>query len=163
MSLSEKPNNSVELNHVPTNEELIEFYHLTGKNDPASIDYERTLVRPEIHLGRTLLNVAIALLISAALGALSYVFWPKLWLSFTVGGGALLLTFIVFIKKIAIWCVKVYQKLAPDSLRNRCRFEPSCSEYMILSLEKYGFIKGFFKGIHRICRCRPPNGGYDNP
>lgn len=65
-------------------------------------------------------------------------------------------------KKAVIWCVKVYQHYAPDHVRLRCVFEPSCSEYMILAVEKYGVIKGVIKGIGRLLRCHLP-GGIDYP
>ncbi len=43
-----------------------------------------------------------------------------------------------------------------------CRFSPSCSDYAILSIEKYGIIKGGLKASWRIIRCNPWNkGGYD--
>lgn len=45
-----------------------------------------------------------------------------------------------------------------------CRFEPSCSRYMIGALRKYGPIKGLLRGIARIGRCHPWHpGGYDPP
>jgi putative membrane protein insertion efficiency factor len=45
-----------------------------------------------------------------------------------------------------------------------CRFHPSCSEYFILSVRKYGPIRGACRGVWRICRCNPWNpGGYDPP
>ena len=43
-----------------------------------------------------------------------------------------------------------------------CRFKPTCSEYGILAIKKYGPIKGSFKAIWRVLRCNPFNkGGYD--
>jgi hypothetical protein len=43
-----------------------------------------------------------------------------------------------------------------------CRFYPSCSEYAINAVEKYGTFKGIFKGIKRVLRCHPfSRGGYD--
>lgn len=66
-------------------------------------------------------------------------------------------------KKIIIKLVRFYQKKAPERLRASCRYEPSCSEYMILAINKYGTIKGVFKGIKRILRCKYPNGGIDYP
>ncbi len=59
--------------------------------------------------------------------------------------------------------VRLYQRKAPDSMRSSCLFEPTCSEYMILAVEKYGWFKGLFKGIKRILRCHEPNGGVDYP
>ncbi|MFH1353021.1 MAG: membrane protein insertion efficiency factor YidD [bacterium] len=45
-----------------------------------------------------------------------------------------------------------------------CRFHPSCSQYFLLSLEKYGFFRGSVKGIFRILRCSPfSQGGFDRP
>jgi len=38
-----------------------------------------------------------------------------------------------------------------------CRFYPSCSNYAILALEKYGFLKGWYLAIKRIKRCTPDN------
>lgn len=43
-----------------------------------------------------------------------------------------------------------------------CRFKPTCSEYAISAVEKYGIIKGGFKAGWRVLRCNPFNkGGYD--
>ena len=70
---------------------------------------------------------------------------------------------LVFAKRIVIWMILVYQKCAPERIRRSCVFEPSCSNYMLMAIEKYGLIKGVFKGIKRLFRCHPPNGGVDNP
>jgi putative membrane protein insertion efficiency factor len=67
------------------------------------------------------------------------------------------------LKDILIWMVKIYQKYAPVELRLSCVFTPSCSEYMILAIEKHGAIKGLFRGLKRLFRCHYPNGGIDNP
>lgn len=76
---------------------------------------------------------------------------------------AALMLFLIKSKPIIIYCVKLYQRYAPNRLRLSCVFEPSCSEYMIAVVEKYGTVKGISKGIHRLLRCHPPNGGKDNP
>ncbi len=70
---------------------------------------------------------------------------------------------MVSLKNIVISLVRTYQRIAPDRLRACCRFEPSCSNYMILSVKKYGATNGVKKGISRILRCRPPFGGIDKP
>ena len=45
-----------------------------------------------------------------------------------------------------------------------CRFTPSCSQYFIEAVRKYGPWKGSTKGVARICRCHPWHpGGYDPP
>lgn len=45
----------------------------------------------------------------------------------------------------------------------RCPFVPSCSEYSVTSLEKYGLLKGSLLGFWRILRCNPLNKGHYDP
>ena len=60
--------------------------------------------------------------------------------------------------------VRCYQKLLSPLLGRTCRFYPSCSEYFILAVRKYGLLAGSWKGIYRVGRCHPWNrGGYDPP
>jgi putative membrane protein insertion efficiency factor len=45
---------------------------------------------------------------------------------------------------------------------DQCKFSPTCSNYMIDAVKKYGVIKGVNLGVRRVSRCRPgKNGGYD--
>jgi putative membrane protein insertion efficiency factor len=67
------------------------------------------------------------------------------------------------VKLLIVKLIIFYQKNAPQSIRDACRFKPTCSEYMKLALKKYGLLKGVTKSFYRICRCRPPNGGIDYP
>lgn len=62
-----------------------------------------------------------------------------------------------------IYLIRQYQRHAPDHIRARCRYDPSCSAYAILAIEKYGAFKGAGKAVRRILRCRPPHGGEDYP
>lgn len=60
--------------------------------------------------------------------------------------------------------VRLYQWVLRPLLGRRCRFTPSCSEYMILAVRKYGSVRGGWRGILRICRCHPWHpGGFDPP
>jgi len=60
--------------------------------------------------------------------------------------------------------IKLYQRFVSPNLGRHCRFYPSCSNYTMLSIEKYGLLKGCRKGIWRIVRCNPWNpGGVDLP
>ena len=74
-------------------------------------------------------------------------------------------------KKVVIFAIKAYQKLdffnsqffktlfLTDSI---CRYSPTCSNYMIGAVERFGVIKGTFLGIRRIMRCHPySKGGVD--
>jgi len=65
---------------------------------------------------------------------------------------------------ILIGCVRFYQLLISPLLGKNCRYEPSCSQYFILAVKKYGAIVGAWKGTLRILRCHPFHpGGYDPP
>ncbi len=74
-----------------------------------------------------------------------------------------IVTVVFTAKKTAVWLILMYQKFAPERIRASCVFTPTCSEYMMLAIQKYGLIKGVFKGIGRLLRCHAPNGGTDNP
>lgn len=64
-------------------------------------------------------------------------------------------------KNVLIKLVKLYQKI-PGKFHNNCRFTPTCSNYAIEALEKYGTIKGIFLTLKRLLRCTPWGGsGYD--
>lgn len=65
--------------------------------------------------------------------------------------------------QVWIALIRFYQRHASLELRQSCLFEPSCSEYTILAIEKYGSVRGVWKGLRRILRCKPPNGGIDYP
>ena len=65
---------------------------------------------------------------------------------------------------VIIFGVRCYQRCLRPVLPAMCRFQPSCSEYMILAVTKYGPTRGAWRGFRRICRCHPWNaGGYDPP
>jgi putative membrane protein insertion efficiency factor len=62
----------------------------------------------------------------------------------------------------AILLVKFYQLAIRPMLPNACRYTPSCSEYAMEAINKYGGIKGSYLGIKRILRCHPWGGhGHD--
>ena len=67
------------------------------------------------------------------------------------------------IGKMAIAFIKFYQKfISPLKVVSSCRFYPTCSQYAIDAITKYGIIKGSFMSIKRILKCHPFHpGGYD--
>jgi uncharacterized protein len=63
-----------------------------------------------------------------------------------------------------IGVIRLYQVTLSPLLGPACRFEPSCSRYMVESIKKYGTCKGLGRGLRRVSRCHPWNpGGYDPP
>lgn len=63
---------------------------------------------------------------------------------------------------IIIVPVKIYQWIISPWLPNSCRYTPTCSQYMLEAVKKYGPFKGGWLGIKRLSRCHPWGGhGYD--
>ena len=65
-------------------------------------------------------------------------------------------------KKVAILLIRFYQKAISPMFPPSCRFQPTCSQYALEAVGKYGVWKGGRKAIWRILRCNPfCKGGYD--
>jgi hypothetical protein len=65
-------------------------------------------------------------------------------------------------KRIFILGIKLYRKYISPFKRPCCIFYPTCSQYTLEAIEKYGAIRGSVMGIRRILKCHPFNkGGFD--
>lgn len=125
------------------------------------------ITRPKVSLIKGLIPILIAISLYVVfliyLDNISYVLAiDKIWILLSVTAIYLLLGCLCM-KKFLIWLILLYQKYAPEKVRKMCYFEPSCSEYMKLSIQKYGVLRGVYKGFNRIQRCHWPNGGVDYP
>ncbi|MFZ1748774.1 MAG: membrane protein insertion efficiency factor YidD [Saprospiraceae bacterium] len=58
-------------------------------------------------------------------------------------------------KKIFIWPVRFYQMAISPIFPSQCRYQPTCSQYMIEAIEVWGPLKGMWLGVRRIARCHP--------
>lgn len=66
--------------------------------------------------------------------------------------------------KILFALIRTYQATISPLLGPTCRFEPSCSRYMVEAVRKYGLFKGFGRGLIRLSKCHPWHpGGEDLP
>ncbi|HMT03468.1 MAG TPA: membrane protein insertion efficiency factor YidD [Burkholderiales bacterium] len=65
--------------------------------------------------------------------------------------------------KIIIFPIKLYQLCLSPYLPKTCRYYPTCSEYAIIAINKYGIIRGLFISIKRILRCQPFAGSGNDP
>lgn len=66
------------------------------------------------------------------------------------------------LSSLLIFMVMVYRATLGHVMGGHCRFQPSCSQYMIDAVNKHGPIKGAWRGLKRIARCHPFGGsGYD--
>lgn len=124
-------------------------------DDPRSYDYKRIYNKEPINKLRFFLIICI----DFSLSVLCYFLFKKIIIVVLFN----FIYYLLLLKYVLIFIVKLYQKIAPISIKSKCRFEPSCSNYMLQSLEKYGLLKGLKKGINRLKRCNIDNGGYDYP
>lgn len=133
----------------------------------------RSLHRPNLRLHHAVLGVAVYLavtilltfLIVAPLGRAalppSLFLAPEFLATHPILAAAIVyvlvctLTLGICGKWIVIGVVRLYQHYAPDEIRRRCLFKPTCSEYAILALLKHGLVLGglrTFARLHRRCR-----------
>lgn len=134
---------------------------------------ENKLYRPDIHFGKaaiiTVTTIIITLLISwgitlflAHQGVFEIEKDGQLAVFLSIYWKAQLIVLLLTLKYIFIWFIRIYQRYAKSETRLRCCYTPSCSEYAILALKKYGLIIGSIKAVKRLFRCSPP-GGIDYP
>ncbi len=65
-------------------------------------------------------------------------------------------------RRIVLLPIRGYQKFISPALPPSCRFSPSCSQYTLEAVSRYGALKGLWLGVRRLIRCHPFNpGGYD--
>jgi putative component of membrane protein insertase Oxa1/YidC/SpoIIIJ protein YidD len=77
------------------------------------------------------------------------------WCAVLVGVMQFSLGGILVCRKAAIGAIKLYQRYAPEDIRRKCLFKPTCSEYAILAIKKYGLIIGLIKTYNRLFkRCK---------
>ena len=65
-------------------------------------------------------------------------------------------------KRVAIWIVLLYRAVIRPLLPSHCRYQPTCSQYAIDAINKYGALIGSWRAMKRVARCHPWGGrGYD--
>ena len=65
-------------------------------------------------------------------------------------------------RHLAAFLIRLYQWTVSPLLGPRCRFYPSCSQYALVAIERFGVLRGVGLGLWRLARCNPWNhGGYD--
>ena len=66
-------------------------------------------------------------------------------------------------KRLVVWIILFYRKVISPYKSPCCRFVPTCSEYAIAAVEKYGVGKGLLLAVKRILKCHPFHEGGDDP
>ena len=65
-------------------------------------------------------------------------------------------------KRAALWVLGIYKRWVSPTLPPSCRYVPSCSEYAMEAVERYGVLRGGAMAAWRLLRCHPfVKGGYD--
>lgn len=65
-------------------------------------------------------------------------------------------------QRVVIALLRGYKLVVSPLLPSACRYYPTCSEYMVEAIRKYGVLKGTWLGLKRLGRCHPfHEGGYD--
>ena len=119
------------------------------QNEAREYVCKRELVRPDVHINRIAWYTLIFIFAVALCTFITSLFIKNFHIVFIVLGYTLV-GLMLLLKKIIILLVHIYQHYAPEDIRRKCIFKPTCSEYMILALEKYGLVKGLYKGIYRV-------------
>lgn len=148
----------------------IDDVHPEGSlSDERYFNPDRPITRPSLRLKSVIIKIIAVLLLAALCGIAVKLLLNAInvrgedGFAFAASSLTVVVAIIIKLKSILIWFVLVYQRFAPEEVRKKCVFTPSCSEYMILALKKYGVVKGLLKGINRLKRCHLPNHGEDYP
>jgi putative membrane protein insertion efficiency factor len=65
-------------------------------------------------------------------------------------------------KRLLLWLIRFYQRALSPHLPAACRYQPTCSQYALTAVERYGAFRGGWMAFLRILRCNPfSKGGYD--
>lgn len=125
---------------------------------------EKDLYRPNISFGKSIRNLTVTLVTTLLISWIAAEvigkivgtktvdsFWKCFWIC------EIILCVLLF-RFLLIFIIRIYQFRAKSETRLRCCFVPSCSEYAILCIRRYGTIIGGVKTIKRLYRCHPPGG-----
>jgi uncharacterized protein len=69
---------------------------------------------------------------------------------------------VTLARALALAPLRAYQRFASPALQRRCKYHPSCSEYAVQAIGRFGILKGLLLAAWRLLRCNPwSHGGYD--
>lgn len=134
----------------------------------------KPMLRPDTDAKKAIKYALVYIVVSAILGFIAYYLFGTLgvfsylpegitefraehpvWFNILFFLIIYFITALICAKSAAIGCIRMYQHYAPEDMRRRCLFKPTCSEYAILAIQKYGLIIGLIKAYIRLFhKCR---------
>ena len=66
-------------------------------------------------------------------------------------------------RQVLIAVIRMYQRYVSRWTPSSCRFNPTCSEYAVQAVERYGALRGTGLALARLSRCHPFHRGGDDP
>lgn len=139
---------------------------------------ERPLERPKTNIKTAVVSVLMFIMIVTVMsfGVIQIVSWLGVhfqmrWImSHHTAAGIIscavcfTVCLLLVLKRMVIGMVSLYQHYAPDDIRRKCILKPTCSEYTILAVKKYGVFRGVKKSVHRLLfTCRGWDYRVDEP
>ena len=150
---------------ISKEESILKAVEILSSTYPDASDEE--LVRPDINIVKVMFSAVFCIIFSVSLFVSAYFIGTltdfPLWLCYILSVLIIISGLMINLRKIIRTSILIYQKYAPERVRRACVFHPTCSEYMLLAIDKYGTIRGVIKGIDRLSRCHFPNCGDDYP
>jgi putative membrane protein insertion efficiency factor len=71
---------------------------------------------------------------------------------------------VTLLRALAVTPVRLYQRAISPALPRRCKYHPSCSEYAVQAVKRFGLLRGAVLAAWRLLRCNPwSHGGVDFP
>jgi hypothetical protein len=69
---------------------------------------------------------------------------------------------VTVLRRVAVLPIRAYQRVISPALVSRCRYYPSCSEYAVQAVQRFGILRGLVLAGWRLLRCNPwSRGGFD--
>ena len=140
---------------------LLLFFYIFVSHSSENAQDEAKVFRPRIHWLKTAVKVVGHLLFGILCAAATTI---AIGIDAMVIEATILFAMAYYAicsylqrQNILIWIIRLYQFRAPSKLRSKCPMVPSCSQYMILAVEKFDIIKGVKKGVDRLRRCSEPS------
>lgn len=64
--------------------------------------------------------------------------------------------------RVLVWLIRFYRKFISPMFPPACRFYPTCSQYALTAIQRFGALKGSYLALRRLLKCHPFHpGGYD--